>query len=117
LVGSLLFDAFSVTRIYSIDDGMISEIWWIRNDLIGSGYGLILRYYYGIFLEGLKKTTKTWVKTAGRRHRDVNPAPHEYGGVLSTLPRCSVWEMEGHIWFIDKNRPRGSVLVIETFLT
>jgi hypothetical protein len=26
LVGSLLFDAFSVTRIYSIDDGMISEI-------------------------------------------------------------------------------------------
>jgi hypothetical protein len=49
---------FSVTRLYSVDDRMISG-WWIGKDVVGSGRGLILRYYTGIFLEGLRKIKKT----------------------------------------------------------
>jgi hypothetical protein len=83
LVGSLFYDAFSVTRLYIIDDrtGM---------DFVGVGRGLILRYYPGIRLAGLLKTTKSLNK-AGRRGRDLNPGPPEYeAGVLDTLPRCSI---------------------------
>jgi len=46
--------------------------------LVGSGRGLILRYYPGIRLEGLRKTTKTSIRIAGRRGRDLNPGPPEY---------------------------------------
>jgi hypothetical protein len=49
---------FSVTRLYSIDDRMISEWLWVGKALVGSGHGLILRYYPGIRLEGLRKTTR-----------------------------------------------------------
>jgi hypothetical protein len=48
MVGSLFNDAFSVTRLYSVDDRMISEWWWIGKDLVESGRGLILMYYPGI---------------------------------------------------------------------
>jgi hypothetical protein len=45
--GTFLFnDAFSVTRLYSVDE---------RMDLVGSGRGLILRYYPGIRLDELKR--------------------------------------------------------------
>jgi len=45
----------------------------------------ILRYYPGIRLEGLRKTTKTSIRIAGRRGRDSNPGPPEYeAGVLTT---------------------------------
>jgi hypothetical protein len=37
---------------------MISKWWWIEEDLVGSGRCLILRYYPGIRLEVLRKTTK-----------------------------------------------------------
>jgi hypothetical protein len=37
---------------------MISEWWWSGKDLVGSGHGLILRYYPSIRLKGLKKTTQ-----------------------------------------------------------
>jgi hypothetical protein len=37
---------------------MISEWWLIEKELIGSGRGLILSYYPGIRLEGLRKITK-----------------------------------------------------------
>jgi hypothetical protein len=56
LVGSF-YDAFSVIRLYSIDVRVASE-WWIGKDLVGSGRGLIQRYYSGIRLEGLSTTTQ-----------------------------------------------------------
>jgi hypothetical protein len=37
---------------------MISEWWWIVKHLVGSGHGLILRYYPSISLEGLRKPRK-----------------------------------------------------------
>jgi hypothetical protein len=57
MVGSLFNDAFSVTRLYSVDDRMIRER-LIGQDSVGSGRGLIVRYYPGIRLEGLRKMTK-----------------------------------------------------------
>jgi hypothetical protein len=41
LFGSLFYDAFSVTRVYSVDDTVISEWWLMGKDLVGSGRGLI----------------------------------------------------------------------------
>jgi hypothetical protein len=40
-VGSLVYDAFSVTTLYSVDDMVISEWWWMVKDLVGNGHGLI----------------------------------------------------------------------------
>jgi hypothetical protein len=57
LVVGLFNYVLSVPRLYSVDNRMTSE-WWIGNDLVGSGRGLILRYYPGIRLEGLRKFTK-----------------------------------------------------------
>jgi hypothetical protein len=39
----------------------------MKDDLEGSGRGLILRQYPSIFLEGLKKATKTQVRITGLR--------------------------------------------------
>jgi hypothetical protein len=50
VVGSLFYDAFSVTSLYMIG--------WIGKDLVGSCRGLILRYYPGNNLERLSKITK-----------------------------------------------------------
>jgi hypothetical protein len=47
-------------------------------DLVGSGSGLILRYYPGILLKGLRKTRKTSIKIVVCRGRDFNPGPPEY---------------------------------------
>jgi hypothetical protein len=58
LVSSLLYNAFSVTRHYNVDDRVISEWRRILKDLVGSDGGLILRYYFGIRLERLRKPTK-----------------------------------------------------------
>jgi hypothetical protein len=52
IVGCLFYDAFSVTRLCSIDDRVIGEWWLIGNHVEGSGRGLILRYYSGIRVEG-----------------------------------------------------------------
>jgi hypothetical protein len=54
----LLNDAFSVTRLYSVVDRTVSEWRWIGKYLVRRGRDLILRYYPGIRLEGLRKTTK-----------------------------------------------------------
>jgi hypothetical protein len=48
--GSLFYDAFSVTRLYSVDDRVINEWWWIGKEFVGSGRGLILRFYPSIRL-------------------------------------------------------------------
>jgi hypothetical protein len=59
LAGSLFYNAFSVIRLYSINDMMVSKQLRIGEDLVESGQGLILRYYTSIRLEGLRKTVKT----------------------------------------------------------
>jgi hypothetical protein len=46
---------------------VISESWWIGKDLVGSGRGLILRYYPGISPEGHRKITKNSIRKAGSR--------------------------------------------------
>jgi hypothetical protein len=57
----------------------------------GSGRGLISRYYTGICLEGLRKTTKNLSQVSRSLRRDLNLAPTEYeAGVIITLPRRSV---------------------------
>jgi hypothetical protein len=56
-----------------------------------SGRGLILRYYTGIRLEGLKKTTKPLRQDSRSPGRDLNPGPLKYkAGVLTARPRRSV---------------------------
>jgi hypothetical protein len=50
-----------------------------------------LRYYNGIFLEGLRKTTKNLSRDSRSPGRDLNPRPPEYeSGVLTTRLRRSV---------------------------
>jgi hypothetical protein len=58
----------------------------------GNSRGVILRHFPSIYLEGLRKTTKTSVRIAGRSLcRDLNPGPPKYeAGVLTTRQRCSV---------------------------
>jgi hypothetical protein len=73
LVGNLFYDAFSVARLYGVDDKAISEWWWIGKDLVGSGRGLILRYYPCIRLEWLRKTRTTSIRIAGSRGREFEP--------------------------------------------
>jgi hypothetical protein len=92
-VGTLFYDAFSVTRLYTVDDRVMSERWWVGKDLVGSGRGLILGYYPVIRLEGLRKTTKISIRIAGHRGREFNPGPPEcVSGVLTTRPRRSVFK-------------------------
>jgi hypothetical protein len=51
----------------------------------GSGGGLITRYYPGIRLEGLRKTTKDLNRDSQSPGRDVSPGPPEFeAGVLTT---------------------------------
>jgi hypothetical protein len=51
----------------------------------------ILKYYPGIRLEGLRKTTKTLNLDGRSAGRDLNPRSPEYkAGVLTTRPRHSV---------------------------
>jgi hypothetical protein len=78
------------------------EWWWIEKAFVGSGRGLILRFYADIFLEGLTKATNTEIRIAGRRSRDLNPRTREYGWVLTTRPQCSVTH-NGNVVFGSQN--------------
>jgi hypothetical protein len=50
----------------------------------GSGSDQILRYYPGIILEALRKTTKTLSHDSSSLSLDLNPGPPEYEtGVLT----------------------------------
>jgi hypothetical protein len=46
-----------------LNDRAVRE-WWFGKDLEGSGCGLIVRQYPGIYLDGLRKTMKTSVSIA-----------------------------------------------------
>jgi hypothetical protein len=48
-------------------------------------------YYRGIYLEGLRKTTRNPSQDSRSPDRELNPGPHEYEAeVLTTQPRRSV---------------------------
>jgi hypothetical protein len=50
-----------------------------------------LRYYPGICLEGLRKTTEDLSKYIWSLGQDFNPGPPEYeAGELTAQPQCSV---------------------------
>jgi hypothetical protein len=50
----------------------------------GSGRGLILGYYPGIRMEGLRRTTEDFSQDSQSLSRDLNPEPPEYeAGMLS----------------------------------
>jgi hypothetical protein len=54
-------------------------------DLEGSGSDQILRYYPGIYLEGLRNTTKSDSQDCMFPGQDSNAGPPEYeAGVLTT---------------------------------
>jgi len=70
--------AFGKTPKALLQEGAASE---------GRGRGLILRYFAGIHLEGLKKTTKTSVRIAYHQAKIFNPGPPEYEeGVINNRP-------------------------------
>jgi hypothetical protein len=55
--------------------------------MVGSGSGAILRYYVGICLEELRKTTKNLSHDSRFSGRDMNLGPIDYeAGVLTTRP-------------------------------
>jgi hypothetical protein len=60
--------------------------------------GLILRYYPGIRLEGVKKTTKNLRQDSRSPVRDLNLGPLKYkAGVLTAGPQRSVqWYEKNH---------------------
>jgi hypothetical protein len=41
--GSLFNGAYLIVRLYSVDDTMISQWWWIGKDLVASGRDLIFK--------------------------------------------------------------------------
>jgi hypothetical protein len=54
----------------------------------------ILRYYPGIYLEGLIITTNILSQDRWSPGRDWNPGPPEYEGVLTTRSRRLVWKIK-----------------------
>jgi hypothetical protein len=63
--------------------------WWFGKDLEQSGRVLILRLYYGNYLEGLRKSTRNFGKDSRSPCRHLSPQPPEDGGVLTTRPQSS----------------------------
>jgi hypothetical protein len=90
VAGSLFHYAVSITRPYSVDGRVIIEWWWIGKDLLGTGCGLILRYYLCIHWRDWGKQRKTSIGVAGRRGRESNPGAAEYEVGISTRPQGSV---------------------------
>jgi hypothetical protein len=57
---------------------MVISVWLIGKDLEGGDRGLILRYYPGICLQGLRETTKDLRQDKQYQGRNMNPGPPEY---------------------------------------
>jgi hypothetical protein len=64
---------------------MMIDEWRIRKEVEGSSCGLILKYYSGICLEELKKTTKDLSQDSRSPDRDFNPGPPEYEAGMLTM--------------------------------
>jgi hypothetical protein len=57
---------------------MAIKEWWIGKNFEGSDRGLILGYYLGIRLDGLRKTTENLSQGSRSPERDLNPGIPEY---------------------------------------
>jgi hypothetical protein len=80
---------FSDSKLLASDEGVISELWIVK-DVEGSSRGLILRYYPEIYLQGLKKTTKTLSQDSRYTGRGYRSLPPEYEvGMPTSGPWCS----------------------------
>jgi hypothetical protein len=63
----------------------------MKKNLVGSGHSLILRYYPGICLEGLRKAMRNLDQDSQSLGLRTKPGSPEYGIlVLTTRPRRSV---------------------------
>jgi hypothetical protein len=92
LVGSLFYDAFSISRHYSIDVSVISEWWWIGKDLVGGVQITISAFTWWDW----EKQRKTLVRIANRRGRDLNTEPPEYKAqVLSSFLESVILAVSG----------------------
>jgi hypothetical protein len=56
----------------------------------GTGRGLILRFFSGIRVDELRKTTKNLSQNGQSPGRDLKPGFPEYEGLLTTLALLSV---------------------------
>jgi hypothetical protein len=56
-----------------------------------------LKYYPGIRLEGLRKTTENLIHDSRCPGRDLNPGPPEYEAGVLTRPRRSV-PLHADVW-------------------
>jgi hypothetical protein len=87
MLGVCLFnDAFSViSRCMAWNEGGDKKC-WVREDVQGSGRGLILMYYPSIYLDGLKKNTENLSQDSRSLDWYLNPGHPEYqAGVLKPL--------------------------------
>jgi hypothetical protein len=82
---------FSATRLYSVDNRVTRKWWWIEKDLVGSGRGLTLRYYPGIFLHGLRKTLNwiMYLRTKCNGYTAVSRSPKPRSDKCSTMTEAS----------------------------
>jgi hypothetical protein len=78
---SLFNDVFEIKDYKASNKRVINE-WWIRKDLEESGRRIILRYYLGIRMEGLRKSTKNVSQDSRSPDRDLKP--HKYEAQLLT---------------------------------
>jgi hypothetical protein len=60
-----------------------------------NGRGILLRYCFNMYFEGVRKTTKALSQDSRYSDQDMNPGPPEYeAGVLTTRARSSVCSSE-----------------------
>jgi hypothetical protein len=91
---------FRRLRLCSV--GRKGDKWWTGKDLEGSGGCLILRYYPGIRLEGLRETTRNLCQDCRSPIRDLNSRTPEYEArVLISRPRRSVTSLIFCIQFLS----------------
>jgi hypothetical protein len=78
----------------------------IGKDAEGSDYGIILRSYSSIRLDGLMKTMKNLSQDRRYLGRDLNPIPPEYEkGDLTTRLRLFFWVVK-LCWFAVSGQQR-----------
>jgi hypothetical protein len=100
-VCTLFNDAFSVTQTtYTALNKRVMREQWMWKGVEESGRGLILRYRPIIYLERLRKTTKSLnIRSPGR---DLNPGRPEYEGVSTTRGDEGVVRGLAGIHFADR---------------